>query len=173
MIASVGDLKKHLNITSSTDDDELVDILDAAERVVVSIAGDWSSGTVTESVPVSGGTAILGRRPSGAVLVNGSPVGGYVDRAAGVITGLVGYSNYSGMVPPRLTVTYDVGAAGVPAAIRLAVLIIAAHLWETQRGPSPVGPLAAEDPFATPGVGYAIPNRAQELLAPYTRPVIA
>jgi hypothetical protein len=39
------------------------------------------------------------------------------------------------------TVTYTSGRADLPAAIRLAVLIIAEHLWETQRGAAPVGPL--------------------------------
>jgi hypothetical protein len=39
-------------------------------------------------------------------------------------------------------VTYSVGRPTVPAAVRLAILVIAAHLWETQRGAAPVGPLA-------------------------------
>jgi hypothetical protein len=71
------------------------------------------------------------------------------------------------------TVTYTSGRDDLPAAIRLAVLVIAEHLWETQRGAAPVGPLSADDTFATPGLGYAIPNRALELLAPYRRPAVA
>lgn len=60
-------------------------------------------------------------------------------------------------------------------SVRLAVKIIASHLWEVQRGTgsdtgararvaSPVG-----DPV--PGrAGFAIPRRAAELLAPFLRP---
>jgi hypothetical protein len=54
----------------------------------------------------------------------------------------------------------------------MATLIIAGHLWETQRGNSPVASaLPAED--YSPGVvgmGFAIPARAMDLLAPYLRP---
>jgi hypothetical protein len=70
-------------------------------------------------------------------------------------------------------VTYSVGRPTVPAAVRLGILIVAGHLWETQRGAAPVGPLATDDTFATPGAGFAVPNRAVELLAPYRQPSIA
>jgi hypothetical protein len=173
MIASVVDLKQHLNMTSTTDDDELQLILDAAERVVTSIAGNWGGETVTESVPVVGGTAILSGRPGSPVLSNGLPVGGTVDNAAGLITGLGGMYGSS----QRLTVTYSVRGGTVPADILLATLIIAGHLWETQRGTAPSA-LALQDPngfgdTTSVGLGFAIPNRAQELLAPYSRPSIA
>jgi hypothetical protein len=46
-------------------------------------------------------------------------------------------------------------------------------LWDTQRGAAPVGPLATDDTFTTPGAGFAVPNRAVELLAPYRQPSIA
>jgi hypothetical protein len=168
-LASLDELKAHLNITSSSDDSELDDILDAAQELVVSIVGEVDSATVTETVPVVGGTVILSRRPTGAVLVGGSPVGGTVNASAGLITGL-GPSAYGGYTSPTLTVTYGAGTGDIPAGVRLATLIIAAHLWETQRGVSP-SPLTLQGSdagdFAVPGLGYAIPNRARELLAPY------
>jgi hypothetical protein len=79
------------------------------------------------------------------------------------------------------TVTYTSGRADLPAAIRLAVLIIAEHLFETQRRPGfthrrPAGFGGADGiPDATNpvGTGYAIPSRAQELLQPYMMPRIA
>jgi len=169
MIASVDDLKQHLNMRSSTDDEELQLILDAAERVVASIAGDWSSDTVTESVPVVGGTAILSRRPTGPVLSGGLSVGGTVDASAGLVTDLGGLYGAAS----RITVTYPVGGENAPAEVILATLIIAAHLWETQRGAAPAGPLATDDLSVAPGLGFAVPNRAVELLAPYRRPAVA
>jgi hypothetical protein len=75
------------------------------------------------------------------------------------------------------TVTYTAGLATMPAAIRLAVLIVAEHLWQTQRGTAPSA-LALQDPNgfdpnSPMGVGFAIPNRAEELLARYVLPSIA
>jgi hypothetical protein len=170
MIVSLVDLKSHLNMTSTSDDDELQLVLDAAERVVEEIAGPRSPDTVTETVTVVGGTAILSRRPTGPVLSGGIAVGGVVDGPAGLVTGLGG--NY-GLATRRLTVTYPVGSDDVPPEVFMACLIIAAHLWETQRGAAPVGPLSGDDAFPTPGLGFAIPNRALELLAPYRRPAVA
>jgi len=165
MSASLADLKQHLNITSAASDDELQLMLDAAEDLVRSLVGDQALGSVTESVSVVGGTAILSRRPTGTVLVSGVPIGGAVNAAAGLVTGLGSY--YSG----SLTVTYPVDSVQ-PASVLLATLIIAAHLWETQRGTSPSA-LALQgdvDPSAfAGGSGFAIPNRARELLAPYVR----
>jgi hypothetical protein len=113
MLASLVDLKSHLNMTSTSDDEELQLILDAAERVVDLDRRDWAEDTVTETVPVVGGTAILSRRPSGAVLSSGLAVGGTVDNAAGLVTGLGGlYASTR-----SLTVTYSVGADGVPAEV--------------------------------------------------------
>lgn len=55
-------------------------------------------------------------------------------------------------------------------AVRLAVKIIAAHLWQVQRRrPSGVPRTEAGDSGAP--VGFAIPRRAAELLAPFT-PVV-
>lgn len=56
----------------------------------------------------------------------------------------------------------------VPASLRLAVLIIAAHLWELQRTPGARTQLYGGSGVSTPlPRGYAIPNRAVELMAPY------
>jgi hypothetical protein len=57
------------------------------------------------------------------------------------------------------------------------VLIIAAHLWQTQRvagqGEARVPGFGSGGAGAAPGVsvGYAIPNRAAELLETYRMPV--
>jgi hypothetical protein len=168
-LASLGDLKEHLNITDSSSDVELRLMLNAAQEVARSIVGDWSfASTVTETVSVVGGTAILGQRPSGPVLAGGRPIGGNVDRSAGLVTDIGG--TYSMALPYRITVSYPADANAVPQAVTLGTLIIAANLWETQRGSQPL-PLqgGAEDP--TPSGTYAplIPARARELLEPFAR----
>lgn len=56
------------------------------------------------------------------------------------------------------------------AALKQAVLIIAAHLWGARAGAARPGAGAAA---AAAGPGYAIPNRATELMAPYARAGVA
>ncbi len=168
VFATLGDLKAHLNLnlSSTANDGELALMLDAAEDVVRSLIGSQFPGvSVTERVVSVGGTVILSGRSVDDVQLNGGAVDGFtVNRAAGL---LYDVPHTAG----PLTATYTTGGGGVPAAITLATLIIAAHLWETQRG-NAGGPVAAEnaDAFGPPPVaGYAIPNRARDLLARYVR----
>jgi hypothetical protein len=165
--ATLAEVKAHANIPGSANDDELVTMLDAAEDIVRSLVGSFAAGTVTERVTVSAGTVILSRSPSGRVTLTdgaGNVVTGFtVSTAAGL---LYDVPAHNGAV---LTASYPVGGGVVPAAVALATAIIAAHLWETQRGPAPAGPLSDPDVGPSFGAGFALPNRARELLAPYTR----
>jgi hypothetical protein len=71
---------------------------------------------------------------------------------------------------PFYTVVYVAGyGVTIPPAVNLAGRIILGHLWSTQRGPAaPVGfGLANPDMTVPQPAGYAIPNQAAELLAPY------
>ncbi len=58
-----------------------------------------------------------------------------------------------------------------PPDLRLATLIIAGHLWETQRVPQPGGggPIGFGGDGAPGGfsAGYGVPNRAMDLMMPY------
>jgi hypothetical protein len=76
-------------------------------------------------------------------------------------------------------VEYTAGRSDVPASIRLGVLIVAAHLWETQRRPgftsaTPAGFGGSGDiPDVPVGRGFAIPARAEELFARYRQVGVA
>jgi hypothetical protein len=63
-------------------------------------------------------------------------------------------------------VTYVAGATEVPEHVQTATAIVAAHLWTTQRPPTPAVPGfgGAESVAVTPGRGYLIPNQAAQLL---------
>lgn len=70
--------------------------------------------------------------------------------------------------------TVTVAAAERAASVRQAIKIVAAHLWETQRGRAGGGArnsvyTAAGDPTNTAPIaqGFAFPRRAEQLLAPY------
>jgi hypothetical protein len=170
---SLTDLKAHLGITSNRDDGELQEMLDAAEA--------WTSrhiglpvGAATHDFRVySDSTQLLlpATGLSGDVTVTdptGAAVtGASVDLAAGIVR-----------VPYRRSGTWTVtltrpAGTGLEPDLRLAVLIIAAHLWETQRGPAPAGPLADPDAVPAFGAGFAIPNRAQDLLSGFRLPATA
>jgi len=64
-------------------------------------------------------------------------------------------------------VTYTAGlGTSVPPAIGLAARIILQHLWQTQRGPV-FNPSMGGDETVRTLAGFAVPNRALEVLSPY------
>ena len=65
---------------------------------------------------------------------------------------------------PWFNVTYVAGwGTAVPAAFNSFARIVIQWLWETQRGPLAM-PMAGEQQVMVPGFGFAIPDRAAELL---------
>ena len=55
-----------------------------------------------------------------------------------------------------------------PAPVRLAIMELLRHFWDSQRGPAG-GPLDEDtgETFSLGLLGFSIPNRVKELLAPY------
>lgn len=93
-------------------------------------------------------------RPEGVTV---DTTGWDVDLETGIIRG----------VPTgTYTVTYTAGWAVTPQPLRLAVLLLASHLWETRRG-------RASRPFThgggeiPAGTGFAVPRRVTELMHGY------
>lgn len=177
-LPTLADLKAHANITTDVNDTELAEHLDAAVDVVEGIIGPVTSTTVTEThYGLSSGVLLLRRMPVveltsissryGATLTELTLSDYELDVDTGIVRIAAGSAFYGGF-----SVTYSVGRPTVPAAIRLAILIIAGHLFETQRVP---GASRAFGQPETPvmGLGYAIPNRASDLLAPYRMPTVA
>lgn len=177
-LPSLSDLKAHLNNPSAADDDELQLILDAAVNVVEGIVGPLSSPTVTETHFAVASPVLVLRSFPVAALTSVS-LRQYVGTAAAEVT-----SDYlldpaqgtlrrtdGGYIRGDVTVTYIAGWDTPPAAVLLATLIIAAQLWETQRGAMPL-PMQSSDAAPPINVGYApgIPTRAKTLLEPFARP---
>lgn len=175
-LPTVADLKAHANIpaASTTDDDELQEFLDAAVEIVEGMVGPLTEGPVTEvHRAVNTDTLVLRRQPASAVTAVSSrygtsdltalTLGDYeLDADAGLLRAYSGARFYG-------TYVIEYTAGGITASDRLAVLIIAAHLLETQRVPMQSdAPAGFGDTVggAPVGVGYAIPNRALELLKP-------
>lgn len=170
---SLAEAKDFLNIPSPSpvQDEELRGLIEATTAVVEHYVGPVVRRTLTEDH--AGGSVLVLRRPpvlelvaAEAVLDDGpsyavadldvTPDGVVRHRAGLVLRG-------------PLRVTYTAGRPVVPAHIRTAALVILRHLWRTQTGPG-LPPLGGADDYdvgtPVPGLGYAVPNRALELLAP-------
>lgn len=181
-LLSVEDGKQHLNIpsTTTTYDAELEGYVAAVTDAVEGIVGPVGRRTVTETVYPSSGVLLLGQSP----VISLTSVTPYASTALslGTLSTDVSYGivrplyGSPGLWASSYTVVYVAGRTAVPAAVSLAARIILGHLWETQRGgttsPQIIGADTAElTPF---GLGFALPNRALELLAPYRRaPAVA
>lgn len=160
---TLGEVKAHANVTDNSHDDELDLFRGAAEEAVEGIIGPVRHRTVTETVRDPGGLVLLSQWP---VLSIDSVTAEGVDvtNTPNVAAGMVEVRAYG-----TVTITYTVGRAVVPDSVRVAALIIAEHLWTTQRGQAP-SVFTDEGVQPVPGMAYSIPNRATDLLRPYMLP---
>ncbi|MEU4595275.1 head-tail connector protein [Micromonospora aurantiaca (nom. illeg.)] len=169
---TLAELKRQLNRTDNVDDVELQLYLDAAVEAVENIiGGPIQVRTITETHRANRAGIILpDQQPLRSVLTlsyGGSVIatGDYkVDLSAGHLT-----LGYWGADP--YTLVYEAGRDALPASFRLAILIIAQHLWRTQHGSGRAR--TAEDSVMMPGMSFAIPARAAELLRAGTTPAVA
>ncbi|MGN8245240.1 hypothetical protein ACTHAM_002359 [Cellulomonas soli] len=165
----------HMRMTLSADEGELAKLTEhtaSALEWAVSEVGPLGEVSQTIDVQQSGRYLVLPMThlaevtsvidPSGAEV---AVTAAQVDRLAGIIT-----------VPHlragdwRVAVRTDQQRASVS----LAVKIVAAHLWETQRGkgdPQRRQMMAGQDDQLAPTrVGFAVPRRAAQLIAPFRIP---
>jgi hypothetical protein len=171
-IASMADTKAHLNIlpTNTANDDELRIFIAATTRAVEKIRGEAiARRTVVERHTFTALTSqyTLSTAPVLSVALierldqpgTWSPSDYDLDPDSGTLTCLSTGQPLRGMV----RFTYDAGYVVVPWNFQLAAMIITKHLWETQRGRQGVVPPGSElEPSFGPG--FAVPNRALELL---------
>ncbi|WP_255951547.1 hypothetical protein [Streptomyces odontomachi] len=173
-ILSLADAKAHLNITASRDNDEIKFWLGASTRAVEYFVGPVTVRPVTEVHPVREARALVLLQVPAIELtaVNAVQVGGtgYDIQALTLdgSTGLVARAD-GGPLRGPLRIAYTAGRTTVPENITAAARVILQHLWRTQlagRG----GLAGGGDDFSVtepiPGLGYAIPNRAVQLLEP-------
>lgn len=170
---TVDDFKVHLNIPAAqTDDDaELGRVLAAAVRTVERRVGFLTPTDVVEHhLGLALAPEMVLRRAPVNELTSVEVLGGaavtsdqyLLDSEAGIVQ-LLGGRTFHG----DYTVTYQAGWAEVPDDIGLATLIIGAQLWETQRVPGRSATRFGQPAEPQPVRGFAIPNRAATLLAPY------
>ncbi|MGX1223142.1 hypothetical protein [Streptomyces ambofaciens] len=169
-ILSLADARDHLNLVSTKDDGEVRFWNTATTRAVEYFVGPVVARSFTEEHHLRNARAVvLHRTPvlaltavdsalTGAVAYNVDSL--HVDRDTGEVVAVTG-----GRLAGRLRFTYRAGRTIIPANITAGARIILEHLWLTQRGNR--GGLAGggqdlSEPI--PGLGYAVPNRAIQLL---------
>ena len=183
-------VKDHLNKPNMSAEDlaELQGMIAAAEGIVISRVGDVDEAIVVETHAGGSLEIALERDPVKSV----TSVLYVADDSTAVTAADIGYDEDAGVIwrksgAPfpcgRLKTTYVVARDDPPAEFAEACLIIIKHLWETQRGRGGVRTEmfgVAGEGSANNGAeagyvyrGYAIPNRAIQLLAHHTRPGIA
>ena len=181
-IITLQDAKSAVNINPSTTvyDVELQVYVDTVTASLATITGGPAyNQTVSEYVTVSGDLRkiVLRQRPVVSVTSITDVATGLVmpiadidvDLVSGIVRRKLDLAFWSRGV--RYQVVYVAGwGTAIPPAFNAAARIILSHLWETERGPGQAPVPNIESTFL-PGMSYAIPNRALELLRPYAQEV--
>lgn len=168
-IVSLADIKQQLNMTSTADDEELRAYLEAATGVIEGYLGRAVVRRSFTEEHAACGEILLNWTPVVALAsvasVDGTHTWNLTDlhvSTSGVLTAKAGATALLG----DIAVTYIAGSSVVPGNWTLAARFIVQHLWDTQRGSKGAAHPGGMD---TPGAGFtrygfAIPNRATELL---------
>jgi hypothetical protein len=178
-ILPLSDAKDALNIPQATTtwDTRIQTILDTVTAAIENITGGpLFNRTITERVELNSRytTFLLRQRPVVSISAMTDVYGVSIpitdldiDTNSGVVKRIRGLP---WLVMSRyVNVTYLAGwGTAIPAAFAEAARIIVIHLWETQRSPTQRTPLGLEETII-PGMGFAIPNQAAEVLSPYTQ----
>ncbi|MFB7285438.1 hypothetical protein [Actinacidiphila glaucinigra] len=179
MIVSLRDMKTHLRITSASTDDELRGWIESVTEDVEGFAGVCVRRAFTEriDVPANGATTLMLRKTpvlsltSLVAIRSGGPTYDPSDfdvDTSGVVERLDG-----GRIYGPLRGVYVAGRAIIPPTLRDASKLIVQHLWRTKYGGTRATAGAGDDFLVTEptgGFGYAIPNRALQLLEPHRLP---
>lgn len=176
MLFSLASAKAKLDIpaTSTGDDEELREFIEATTAAVEFFVGPVARRTVQQVVCGDREAWVLHTTPVLAVTAI-TPLQSWQQAIdVGVLdvdthTGILRRTDWLWFFSGDYRVTYTAGRAIVPPNVSLAAKLILQHLWRTNfgasRGLSGVG--GGDDFLATeqvPGFGYAIPNRALQLL---------
>lgn len=171
-VITLAEAKEHLILEAGTTDAKVQRVLDAAERAVAEKCGPLTSVATTERVN-GGGTGLVVKATPMVSLTSVTPVGGSAydvtqmstDLAAGVIEWTSGAHFTTG----RYDVVYQAGRSSLPEDLRLGILELVRHKWDTQRGGGTRPGPRTSDSFNNfmPGAAYTFPFSVMELIGPH------
>jgi hypothetical protein len=170
-IMSLAAGRTHLKKNDTADDDEIREWIEACTKAVEMFVGPVATRTVTETVHFTSARAVAltqipclslesvtTRRPGGPSYTVDDL---WLDPSSGLVQAVSG-----GLLYGPLDFEYRAGRLIVSANISSAAKIILQHLWRTRQGPG--RPQRGTDDYDVteplPGLGFAIPNRAVQLL---------
>lgn len=169
-LLSLADAKAHLDLTSTTHDEEIREYLEAATEIVESYIGPVVRRSHTArlcgyrreiALPHTQVQSIT----SITVVRDGSTPVTLSDLSINTDAGVVTYKNGSLFPYGDMDWVYVVGRSFVKANWTLAAKIIVKHNWETQLGNLPS--IQGDSPgYVVSGAGYLVPYRAISLLTP-------
>lgn len=177
LLFSLADARSILNVSTSTNDGKLRDLVESTTAAVEFLVGSVVRRVVVERYETRGAdTIVLRSAPVISVtsisrIYTGGPTYDVAHVDLDPDTGIVQNVNGRGFWGP-LRVTYVAGRATLPAAIRDGARLILKHLWDVQNGLTGLPRLSEMSDRGTTviaGLGYELPNRAVELLHPYAR----
>jgi hypothetical protein len=169
----LADAKAFLNLTTTTNDAELQDMLDRAESILARRVGPLAPAAVEGEVHTGPGPLLLKRYPVISVTSATSDGVAVNDLDLDVDTGRL-YGTFSS-ARRGVKVTYTEGRSVLPLDLEAAVLELTRHLWQSQRGNAPAA-MVLQDPDerTLQGVSsYLLPYRVQTLIEPYLLPAVA
>ena len=169
-VTTLVEAKTFLNLSTTQHDTELQTFVDRAEALVAERCGPlvaaprsgrYTAGrdglalpvypirSLTSVTPVGGGTSLtVGDLYAGDDGVVEMAAGGYFPPGRYDVAWIAGHADDAATVPPDL---------------KLGVLELIRHLWDTQRGAS-----RTRTDAGTPGAAYIFPYRVEQALGPYT-----
>jgi hypothetical protein len=163
-IISLAEAREHMNIPDeeTVEDDEIRSkILAASGAVELHLGIVVARRTLTERFTAITGQPLRLRPPVVEVLSAVDAAGDEVDVEGWQLDGFTGF--VTGAPAGTLDVTYRAGLSVIPQPFIEATQIVCAHLWATQRA-NTFTPRFGDSAPAIVGMGYALPNRAMQLL---------
>lgn len=186
-ILSFADCKAALNIplTTTQFDDEIRQYNESITAWIEYYCGPVIVATYVDRQP-AGGMAMALWRPPIINLLNwpgtSSPMkpvkvyGVAYDLSVLSVDPFSGIVEHTGGLPffyGPYDVQYQAGRPIIPMGISMAARIILKHLWAIQRGGAAGSFGAGEEETSMEGFGFAVPNRALEILEPHRSPGVA
>ena len=169
-VISFAEAKNHLNITTTTDDDELRQFIQASAELIESKVGICVRRDFTDRVSRGTYQLAVAHRPilkvnSVTSIWPGGPAWPAEQLTADTEAGLVQQIQPMQFYWGPWDVSISCGRAEIPERFAHAQKEQLRHLWETQRGPMSPQILGGEEVFATTaGWTFSVPRRVLELL---------
>lgn len=174
-IVTLGEAKRHLNISGFENDDELSGFVAAATGFFERWLGALASRTITETVtPTTDGLIFLTAPvisitsmspaygyPGTYAVANWTPAGRRI---------IAGYGLGTVYTSSPVTITYVGGYTTVPADLKQAALDYIKWRWMSQRGASRLPTMGDEFQIAP---SATVPYKIMEVIDGYRQPVIA